>query len=165
MVRFVPHGLAVSSAVMQDAVAWGTCYIDNTSLMLHDVQQSFKLWKEALNIKVDPSLAQIQQIVSAAQAMQIEVRLAGWVGVDLFANSAPDMIWINPILVAAAEELKSPELKDLIRVKFLHEFWHQLTPEFGRLCEALDPAIQAGLFFFAFFLSFLVFTGLGTRHP
>jgi len=137
--RFSPLGLSQCAPSMIDAVAYANAYVDGP-IFETAVLETFKLWMAALSVGTPPSANRMTKLIDDARRLHnIQVRLADWDTSSIkYADSLPGTIWINPHLVAAAEEMKAPSvLTQLVRIKFLHEFWHQLTPLYVDLCKEL----------------------------
>lgn len=143
--RFVAQGLCTIAPTIQDAILYANVYIQGLAFP-DAVQQTFEVWRTTLGIR-KPKPARIQQLVAECRALHsIDVHMAGWINdVVKYGDSSTSSatIWINPMLVAAAEFLHSNELRDVIRVKLLHEFWHHLTPLYVSLCQELGSNVDA----------------------
>jgi hypothetical protein len=151
MVAFNALGLVRKSDTMTDAIKYATDYVDNTGTFTADLCKAFDLWRDAYKITQKPTEKQTTILCQKAQALVIRVRFADWIGANKYGDALPGIIWINPVLVAAAEEtdfvVLMARLTDLIRVKLIHEFYHQLTPLFAQLCRdlgATGPSLRSG---------------------
>lgn len=131
--RFVPLGLCTTANSLQDAFTFANNFIANKRAFSEALTKSFRLWMNELTLR-EPKKGEWNKFFNDCDAKihGVFVRMADFGPANKYAitDETVNTIWMNPLVVTAQEEVKLQVLTDLIRVKFLREIWHLLTPCF-----------------------------------